>query len=265
MGPSRSLFLTSFLAGGTAGAVTDLILFPLDTLKTRLQLRGEKRPPSGFFYRGLLSNMAGALPYATTYWSLYEALKLWARRRGVDDALVPGVLHAFQRADGNAPWDPACALFSAAGVAGADDTAVGDYSAATSWVDFDLPNDAAARACNASCWGSASCAAWDLIKVTPSSGKTRPTCGVFAAGAAVGCRADPNQAAGAKAPLPVPPPGGAVTQKWTLPLSWVGRAVRATVLAPTGEVPGGANVSVVARNLTRSGVVPGWAVRLEVD
>lgn len=88
-------FLSSFLAGGTAGVVTDLILFPLDTLKTRLQLRGRGDGlPRGSFYRGLLSNMAGALPYATTYWSLYEALKIYAKQWGVGDALVPGVAAA---------------------------------------------------------------------------------------------------------------------------------------------------------------------------
>jgi hypothetical protein len=91
---NRSLFLTSCLAGGTAGALTDLILFPLDTLKTRLQLRGGAPAAQGAFYRGLLSNMAGALPYATTYWSLYEALKCFLRARGFDDALVPGTAAA---------------------------------------------------------------------------------------------------------------------------------------------------------------------------
>jgi len=185
---------------------------------------------------------------------------------GGGDALAPDVLHAFQRATGgDAPWDPACALFTPRAAAGADDTAVGDYGGAGAWTDLDLPNDAAARACNASCWASAACAAWDLIKVTPSSGKARPACGLFAAGAAAGCRSDPNQWAGAKVPLPFPPPGGGgVTQAWTLPLSWVGRSVRATQLTPAGEVTGGVNVTVDGRNLTIAGVTPGWAVRLEV-
>jgi solute carrier family 25 S-adenosylmethionine transporter 26 len=89
-----SSFLSSFIAGGAAGALVDLILFPLDSLKTRLQLRGGAPAARGSFYRGLLSNMAGALPYATTYWSLYESLKAWLRLRGVGDAVAPGVAAA---------------------------------------------------------------------------------------------------------------------------------------------------------------------------
>ena len=178
-------------------------------------------------------------------------------------ALLPGVLHAYQRAAGADPFDPSCPLFQPAGFAGADNTALANYGAAAVWTVLDpsLPELAVVRQCNASCWANSSCGAWDLIKVTPSSGKTRPTCGQYAVGVAYGCRADPNQWAGAKAPLPLPPPPTTVTQVWTLPLSWVGRALTAVTLTPEGEAPG-PGVRVEGRKLSLLNMTPSWPVRL---
>lgn len=178
------------------------------------------------------------------------------------DALAPWVLHAYQRSAGAAPPDPACPLFVAGEAErGADNTAVGDYGAAAAWFELDpaLQPPAAAAICNASCWNSSSCSAWDLIKVTPSSGKTKPTCGLFAAGTAAGCARDPNQWAGAKAPLPLPAPGAPTQQQWVLPLSWVGKAVTGVSLTPEGEAPAG--VSVAGRAL-RVNCTPSFPVRL---
>ena len=79
------------LSGGLAGMAVDSILFPLDTLKTRLQSRAGllRDPPPGAaaaagraasaarpFYRGLLSAMLGSFPAAATFWTVYEASKL---------------------------------------------------------------------------------------------------------------------------------------------------------------------------------------------
>jgi hypothetical protein len=179
--------------------------------------------------------------------------------------LAPNVLHAYVGSQGEEPpYDPSCPLFTAAGFSGKDNTALGNYAEADSWQDYDasLPSLQAAQRCNASCWANATCTAWNLIKVTQSSGKTQPTCGLFTATPPVGCRSDPNQFAGAKAPLPVPP--DATTQKWTLPLSWVGKQVVATSLTPNGPVTGQVSVLVEGRNLTLAGMTPTWAVRLEV-
>ncbi|KAF3348424.1 AB hydrolase superfamily protein B1A11.02 [Verticillium dahliae VDG2] len=48
-------FTTALLAGGLAGTTVDLSLFPLDTLKTRLQSRAGFFPSGGFtgIYRGV--------------------------------------------------------------------------------------------------------------------------------------------------------------------------------------------------------------------
>jgi hypothetical protein len=179
------------------------------------------------------------------------------------EGLAPWVLHAYQRSAGAAP-DPTCPLYvPGEATAGADNTAVGDYGDAAVWTELDpaLPAAAAAAACNASCWANASCGAWDLIKVTPSSGRTKPTCGQFAPGAAVGCSRDANQWAGAKGPLPMPAPHAPVAQAWTLPLSWVGREVRAVTLTPQGEAP--AQAFVNGRSLSVN-CTPALAVRLTV-
>ena len=38
----QSYFLVSILSGGCAGLITDIIYFPLDTIKTRLQVNFKK-------------------------------------------------------------------------------------------------------------------------------------------------------------------------------------------------------------------------------
>lgn len=75
-------FAANALAGGLSGIAVDSILFPLDTIKTRLQARrgaaaGVPVRPAGFaaFYRGLLSAMAGSFPAAATFWTAYQAAK----------------------------------------------------------------------------------------------------------------------------------------------------------------------------------------------
>ena len=99
-----------------------------------------------------------------------------------------------------------------------------------------------------------------MIKVTPTSGKLKPLCSLYAT--ARGCEGDGNQWAGVKAPLPVPAPEDTVTQTWRLPLSWVGATVSAVSLTPSGPMPGTPAVLVSGRNLTLVGVQPGFAVRL---
>ncbi|RYC56954.1 hypothetical protein CHU98_g9258 [Xylaria longipes] len=53
--PANPPFTTALLAGGIAGTTVDLSLFPLDTLKTRLQSHAGFFPSGGFrgVYRGI--------------------------------------------------------------------------------------------------------------------------------------------------------------------------------------------------------------------
>ena len=70
-------FTSALLAGGLAGTTVDLSLYPLDTLKTRLQ------SPSGFLrsggfsgiYAGVGSAIIGSAPGAALFFSTYEFTK----------------------------------------------------------------------------------------------------------------------------------------------------------------------------------------------
>ncbi|KAI1428385.1 mitochondrial carrier domain-containing protein [Xylaria sp. FL1777] len=83
-------FTTALLAGGIAGTTVDLSLFPLDTLKTRLQSRAGFFPSGGFrgVYRGVGSALVGSAPGAAFFFCTYEGVKdvlSRARRRRQDD------------------------------------------------------------------------------------------------------------------------------------------------------------------------------------
>jgi solute carrier family 25 (mitochondrial S-adenosylmethionine transporter), member 26 len=70
-------FLTSLIAGGMAGTSVDVALFPIDTIKTRLQ------SPHGFvkagglvgIYNGLGAAAAGSAPGAALFFATYEQMK----------------------------------------------------------------------------------------------------------------------------------------------------------------------------------------------
>lgn len=73
-GMERRDFLVSLTAGGIAGVCVDLVLFPLDTFKTRLQ------SPQGFYhaggfrgiYAGVPSTAIGSFPNAAAFFVTYE-------------------------------------------------------------------------------------------------------------------------------------------------------------------------------------------------
>ncbi|KAI9342884.1 mitochondrial carrier domain-containing protein [Obelidium mucronatum] len=70
-------FTASLLAGAIAGVTVDVALFPLDTIKTRLQAREGFRAAGGFkgVYAGLSSAAIGSAPGAAAFFSMYELLK----------------------------------------------------------------------------------------------------------------------------------------------------------------------------------------------
>ncbi|XP_078065617.1 mitochondrial S-adenosylmethionine carrier protein [Mustelus asterias] len=73
----RTEFMASLVAGGVAGMCVDLTLFPLDTMKTRLQ------SPQGFYkaggfhgiYAGVPSAALGSFPNAALFFVTYEYTK----------------------------------------------------------------------------------------------------------------------------------------------------------------------------------------------
>ncbi|NWH81745.1 SAMC protein, partial [Piaya cayana] len=64
-------------AGGVAGVCVDLILFPLDTIKTRLQSPQGFRKAGGFrgIYAGVPSTAIGSFPNAAAFFITYENVK----------------------------------------------------------------------------------------------------------------------------------------------------------------------------------------------
>ncbi|KAF8936665.1 hypothetical protein BGZ58_003885, partial [Dissophora ornata] len=64
-------------AGGLAGTAVDTALFPLDTLKTRLQSKAGFAASGGFrgVYSGLTSAVIGSAPGAAMFFVTYEGLK----------------------------------------------------------------------------------------------------------------------------------------------------------------------------------------------
>ncbi|KAK9778747.1 putative Mitochondrial carrier domain-containing protein [Seiridium cardinale] len=98
--PSQPPFATALLAGGLAGTTVDLSLFPLDTLKTRLQSAAGFFPSGGFngIYRGIGSAVVGSAPGAAFFFCTYEGVKnvLASRRQRQDEAflLASGGIHA---------------------------------------------------------------------------------------------------------------------------------------------------------------------------
>ncbi|KAK9899236.1 mitochondrial carrier [Cystobasidium minutum MCA 4210] len=74
---SQASFAQALVAGGLAGTSVDVALFPLDTLKTRLQSSEGFLKAGGFngVYRGLGSVVVGSAPGAAAFFTTYEQLK----------------------------------------------------------------------------------------------------------------------------------------------------------------------------------------------
>ncbi|OAL50333.1 mitochondrial carrier [Pyrenochaeta sp. DS3sAY3a] len=75
----ESPYLRSLIAGGLAGTTVDLSLFPLDTLKTRLQSSAGFAASGGLsgIYRGVGSAIVGSAPGAALFFITYDSVKRW--------------------------------------------------------------------------------------------------------------------------------------------------------------------------------------------
>lgn len=71
------LYLTSLLSGGVAGLVVDVVLFPIDTIKTRVQSEKRFWRAGGFrgIYNGLGPAAVGSVPSAALFFCTYEGMK----------------------------------------------------------------------------------------------------------------------------------------------------------------------------------------------
>eukprot|EP00923_Selenidium_pygospionis_P039338 GHVN01068436.1.p1 GENE.GHVN01068436.1~~GHVN01068436.1.p1 ORF type:complete len:235 (+),score=25.21 GHVN01068436.1:1076-1780(+) len=104
--PSKAaspLNATNFIAGGLAGTTVDLVLYPLDAIKTRLQavkqLNSTRTSGVRLHYAGLGAAMAASFPAASIFFGFYEGTKLYIMRnkaeggwaQSVPDWSVPGI------------------------------------------------------------------------------------------------------------------------------------------------------------------------------
>ncbi|KAJ7194238.1 mitochondrial carrier domain-containing protein [Mycena pura] len=74
---SKPTFLQSLVAGGLAGTAVDLLFFPVDTIKTRLQSPQGFSRAGGFrgIYKGIGSVGVGSAPGAAVFFATYDTLK----------------------------------------------------------------------------------------------------------------------------------------------------------------------------------------------
>ncbi|XP_055413169.1 mitochondrial S-adenosylmethionine carrier protein isoform X3 [Bubalus kerabau] len=86
----RPGFTASLVAGGVAGVFVDLILFPLDTIKTRLQSPQGFYKAGGFYgvYAGVPSTAIGSFPNAAAFFVTYEYVK-WILHTDSSSYLMP--------------------------------------------------------------------------------------------------------------------------------------------------------------------------------
>ncbi|TBU29976.1 S-adenosylmethionine transporter [Dichomitus squalens] len=75
--PSAPTFYQSLVAGGAAGTAVDLLFFPIDTVKTRLQSSQGFIRAGGFrgVYKGVGSVVVGSAPGAAVFFCTYDTLK----------------------------------------------------------------------------------------------------------------------------------------------------------------------------------------------
>ena len=75
--PTPTSTSTYLLAGAVAGVCVDVVLFPLDTIKTRMQSAVGFRASGGFgnIYAGIASAAVGSAPSAALFFATYEHTK----------------------------------------------------------------------------------------------------------------------------------------------------------------------------------------------
>lgn len=91
-------FFVSLVAGAIAGTTVDVVLFPLDTLKTRLQSQQGFLKAGGFskIYSGIASAALGSAPTSALFFCTYEGVKqlLGPTMPGFMTPVVPSIAAA---------------------------------------------------------------------------------------------------------------------------------------------------------------------------
>ncbi len=92
---SLSPFTIALVSGALAGTTVDLSLYPLDTLKTRLQSPSSFLSSGGFsgIYAGMGSAIIGSAPGAALFFSTYEYTKSFLSTQRHANATILGFRH----------------------------------------------------------------------------------------------------------------------------------------------------------------------------
>ena len=94
-----TLLFSSIIAGGLAGCAVDFALFPIDSLKTRLQQGPSAKSSFANIYAGLSASMVASFPCAATFWTTYNIAKFFLASSGID--LAPPLMHILSAACGS--------------------------------------------------------------------------------------------------------------------------------------------------------------------
>ena len=100
-------FASALLAGGFAGTTVDLTLYPIDTLKTRLQSSAGFYPSGGFrgIYAGVGSAVVGSAPGAALFFLSYESIKTLFKKRRQASTRIDGVRDGVRLGDWSEPME----------------------------------------------------------------------------------------------------------------------------------------------------------------
>lgn len=98
-------FIVAMLAGASAGMVCDVALFPLDTVKSRLQAPEGFTKAGGFrgIYKGLGIAAVGSAPGAALFFVSYETAKKYSEPYTQVDSsfsIAPSLAHMFSASIG---------------------------------------------------------------------------------------------------------------------------------------------------------------------
>eukprot|EP01012_Entosiphon_sulcatum_P057184 TRINITY_DN80910_c0_g1_i1.p1 TRINITY_DN80910_c0_g1~~TRINITY_DN80910_c0_g1_i1.p1 ORF type:complete len:290 (+),score=12.90 TRINITY_DN80910_c0_g1_i1:24-872(+) len=94
--PAHTLLIASAAAGASTGLFTDAFLFPLDTIKTRVQSAQGFSASGGFsgVYRGLCAATCGSAPGSLMFFVAYEGSRRSIRHSAVGSALPAQLIDA---------------------------------------------------------------------------------------------------------------------------------------------------------------------------
>lgn len=76
--PLSIRLLKNFISGGCGALLTDFVFYPLDTLKTRIQVASNQvksNIPKKGLYKGISATMIVSFPCAGSYFLGYESMK----------------------------------------------------------------------------------------------------------------------------------------------------------------------------------------------